>query len=489
MIDPSNNNEVINCEFLIIGSGAGGSVASKFLVDQGKDVLLIEEGKQYETNSKDISFSHSFLNAWRNSGVTPIISRSNFAFGEGMCLGGGTSVNGGLVWRTPEIILKNWNKVFNTKKFSSDNLSKYFKEIEYNLGLNTSQSSNIIENKESLKLLEISEIKSLKVVKIPKSINSSEIDNKLILGKSSNSKNTILQKYINSSKKKGLRIITQCKAQKLVYENGRIKSVKVIIDKNKKTIIAKNIILACGATQTPMLLKRSFGNNYLKSEIECHLNLRIGVKFKNFMQDQNETMFTRQIQEYLEDGVLIMPTSFNKSNFFSSLAKMNNNELSLIEKEINKFSSFIIQLQSLSKINLNNYFNQSVLSYQIDISDLIKLKKYFSIFCSLLFEFGAEKIFLPFKKNFEITENDDLEYFLEKNLVSENLEMVSVHGMSSAKMGLKKEKNIIFDLNGRSFDFDNLLCLDSSILPSSTIESPQGTIMAVASQILEENFN
>ena len=51
--------------------------------------------------------------------------------------------------------------------------------------------------------------------------------------------------------------------------------------------------------------------------------------------------------------------------------------------------------------------------------------------------------------------------------------MVSVHGMSSAKMGLKNEKNTVFNLNGRSFDFKNLFCLDSSILPSSTIESPQ----------------
>jgi len=201
MID-SSNNEVINCEFLIIGSGAGGSVASKFLADQGKDVLLIEEGKEYETNSKNNLFSNSFLNAWRNSGVTPIISKSNFAFGEGMCLGGGTSVNGGLVWRTPEIILKKWNTEFNIKKFSSDNLLKYFEEIENNLGLDTPQSTNIEDNKESLKLLEISKKKLLKIVKIPKSINSSKIDNKLIIGQSSNSTNTILQKYINSSKKK-----------------------------------------------------------------------------------------------------------------------------------------------------------------------------------------------------------------------------------------------------------------------------------------------
>ena len=37
----------IRCEFLIIGSGAGGSVASKYLTDLGKDVLLVEEGNRY----------------------------------------------------------------------------------------------------------------------------------------------------------------------------------------------------------------------------------------------------------------------------------------------------------------------------------------------------------------------------------------------------------------------------------------------------------
>ena len=35
-------------------------------------------------------------------------------------------------------------------------------------------------------------------------------------------------------------------------------------------------------------------------------------------------------------------------------------------------------------------------------------------------------------------------------------------------------------------DYNNLYCLDSSVLPTSTIESPQATIMAVARHILQE---
>ena len=64
------------------------------------------------------------------------------------------------------------------------------------------------------------------------------------------------------------------------------------------------------------MLIKSFGNSFLKSNIQVHLNLRIGAKFNENMQLNRDLMFSRQIQEYLNDGVLIMPTSFNKIIFF-----------------------------------------------------------------------------------------------------------------------------------------------------------------------------
>ena len=62
------------------------------------------------------SISKSFLYAWRNAGITPILSKSSYGFGEGKCLGGGTYINGGLIWRTPKIVLDNWNQKLKTNK-------------------------------------------------------------------------------------------------------------------------------------------------------------------------------------------------------------------------------------------------------------------------------------------------------------------------------------------------------------------------------------
>ncbi len=481
----TNLKDQLQCEYLIIGSGAGGSVASKYLIEKGKDVLLVEEGGHFKVDQFKGSMSKSLSNVWRNAGVTPILCKSNFGFGEGKCLGGGTYINGGLIWRTPSVILKLWNKILDTNQFSLDNLEKYFSEVEATLELDKHQITNYPQNKDSIKLDEIAEKYKINVACVPKSINSTVDQNKLQLGSPSLTENSVLQKYIYPSLKKGLRLLTNCKANKLISSNNKITSVEVSCNKKKIHIFPKKVILACGATQTPMLLKRSFGNSFFKSEMSVHLNLRIGVRFQEEMFADSGIMFTKQIQEYLEDGVLIMPTSFSKSSFFSSLAKLDNLEIKEIYNHFNYFSNFVLQLQSKNKVNINNLNNNLFLTYKLNLEDLEKIKKYLLIFSEFLFSTGAVEIYLPFKYNFKINKNTDRIKFIEENVVEKNIEMVSVHGMSSARMGINRSKDHIFNLNGKSFDFDNMSCLDSSVLPTSTIESPQGTIMALSRSIVE----
>ena len=276
--DKYENN--IKCEYLVIGSGAGGAVACKYLSDLGKDVILIEDGDYHEINKFAGSISGLFVcmeKFWYYSSF----SKANFAFGEGRCLGGGSYVNGGLIWRTPEIVLNEWCNLFNDKTFSKDNLKKYFEIIESLLDINQEEKSDF-ESAESLKIKKIGEKKNIKVVKVPKSINSSR--NELTLGTAGLTKNSILQKYIISSKEKGLEILTNCKAEKLFVKEDKIVSVQVKMNNKIKNISAKKVILACGATQTPILMKKSFGNRYLDSQMNVHLNLRLGVKFNENIQ-------------------------------------------------------------------------------------------------------------------------------------------------------------------------------------------------------------
>ena len=67
-------------------------------------------------------------------------------------------------------------------------------------------------------------------------------------------------------------------------------------------------------------------------------------------------------------------------------------------------------------------------------------------------------------------------------------EMLSVHSMAANRIGVDL-KTSICDPSGRVHGFTNLFVNDSSSLPSSTGESPQGVIMSNAMRIIDESFS
>ena len=74
-------------------------------------------------------------------------------------------------------------------------------------------------------------------------------------------------------------------------------------------IYADNVILACGATQTPMLLKKSFGNNFLKSELEVHLNL----SQVQYMDSSGISVLIESHQRALEKNTKVIIKDVSKS--------------------------------------------------------------------------------------------------------------------------------------------------------------------------------
>ena len=125
--------EDISCDYLVVGSGAGGSVACSELIKKNKDVILVEEGSHYKIDHLKGSIADSFSKVWRNSGVTPILGNPSFGYGEGMCLGGGTYINGGLIYRTADTVLQDWEQRLKSKIYSKENLNDCFKKLPLDL--------------------------------------------------------------------------------------------------------------------------------------------------------------------------------------------------------------------------------------------------------------------------------------------------------------------------------------------------------------------
>lgn len=485
--DNFQENTKIRCEYLIIGSGAGGSVAALELTAEGKDVLLIEEGGDYNLkNSKD-SFSERMRLLYRGGGVTPFIGSPIVGFGEGKTLGGSTVINGGLIWRTPEKILEQWEKNFNLTGYDKSSLSRHFEKIESILSVSKMNPLDKTHNLDSLKLWHGAKSLGWKIVPVPRALSKCIFNNECPSGCTSGAKKSMRDTYLPLSIKNGLRVITNARAIQ-VKRNGSKNLTTISFSKNKNKhleVISDYVVLSGGAIQTPHLINKSGLNKKAGDKLEFHLNLKILAQFDDEINSNKGTMFTSQIQEFENDGILIMGSNYRLSYLASSFAHLDNKVISELVEKYNYCGLYVGQIKAESKGKINSTMSDPIVIWSMCDSDLVKSKLLLQKMCEVLFASGAIKLFLPVKNIPPIVNLAELKKYLDI-IKKSDLEMISVHAMSSCPMGT--EIDSIVDTSGRLNGTKNIIVCDASVLPTNIGESPQGTIMAFSHEIIQRNL-
>ena len=59
---------------------------------------------------------------------------------------------------------------------------------------------------------------------------------------------------------------------------------------------------------------------------QFHINLKFVVEHTDVLNSSNGTMFTHQVQEFIADKMLIMPTNFSRKSLLSSTLHLNKND-------------------------------------------------------------------------------------------------------------------------------------------------------------------
>ena len=99
---------ILDCDAVVVGSGAGGGVVAAELAEGGLDVIVLEEGGYHPTEEFAPEPGAMTRKLYRDGGASMAIGSPSILFAEGRCVGGSTVINGGLCWRTPEDVLHRW---------------------------------------------------------------------------------------------------------------------------------------------------------------------------------------------------------------------------------------------------------------------------------------------------------------------------------------------------------------------------------------------
>ena len=472
-------------DYIVVGSGAGGSSIFNELVLQNKEVLLIEEGNDFSnqiSNQKN-RIANSLLEKYRNGGVTPVLGNPSFTFSEGVGLGGSTEINGALFWRTPSNILTEW-----IEKYRLDSLGGIHEHFEYYeklLGMSNSQDNFRTEqNLVSKKIKEACNKLDWKVEPARRIAPRCIGLNYCATGCPNSSKSSMSLTLIPRAKSLGGEVRTNFRVSKFEYKNHLVTGVTGFNTDSRRmeTIGCKNLILSAGALGTPEIVHRSSNNLFSKNQIGFHINTKIVTEYPEKVFSNRGTIFTEQVQEFLEDGFIFMTSNFQPEYLALNLGSLEREETERVFNCIDNMAIVTVQIKPNGYGVQLHHKNTSSKFFIMQESDKDLLRHSMLKAVEAIFLSGASQILLPFDSRFIESLEKAQEAIIGSSI--EDWQLSSVHAMSTLPMRLNNSsKNVNED--GMLIDFKNLRVLDASILPTTIGESPQETIMALVRNIAQ----
>jgi cholesterol oxidase len=270
-------------DYIVIGSGFGGSVASLRLIEKGYKVLTLEQGKRF--NPEDFPKTnwnlpkYLWIPALRFFGFQKISFYTTASILSGTGVGGGSLVYANTLYMPPDEFFKNnsWSRFGDWKKI----LEPFYERASFMLGRNKYTKLNT----EDLVLQEIAKemnaAATFDTVHVGVNIDHTNEENDpyfnglgpmrkgctecggCMVGCRENAKNSLDRNYLWFAEKLGLEILPETKAEKITFKDNlyhiEVRHITSLLPFKKKVLKAKGLIIAAGTLGTlELLLKQKY---------------------------------------------------------------------------------------------------------------------------------------------------------------------------------------------------------------------------------------
>ncbi len=465
-------NENIRCQVLVIGSGPGGSVTASTLAERGKDVLLLEEGRNLRSDSCAQFSSQEIAQKYRSGGLNPALGKPNIPFVEGCCVGGGSEINSGLYHRTPPEVLKLWREKYQVQDLQEENLEPHFKFCEgaLHVQLNPGRLADAAG-----KLKAGADRLGWKSREIPRWYTYSEPASRerKADGKRQTMSETFVPAFLNSSG----RLQSGTRAETIKRENGRW-SVTAVRGKESLHISAETVFLCAGAVQTPALLRRSGIRKNIGNSLAMHPSVKVAAVFDEEINSLEAEVPAHQVTEF--SPRICMGCSIS-SKAYLALAMTDYPELQeTIRPHWKQMAIYYAMIQGPATGIVRNvpFSDAPLVRYSLDAENMKSLSEALRSLCRAMFAAGANTLY-PSLSGFSPMRNEgDLDR-IPAILSAENTNLMTIHLFSSCPMG--EDRNLCATNSfGKVHGHENLFVNDASLLCTAPGVNPQGTIMAIA---------
>lgn len=124
----------MECDVVVVGSGAGGGVTAEILAQAGLQVVILEEGPLASSSEFNMREREAYPRLYQESAGRQTLDKG-ITILQGRCVGGGTTVNWTSSFRAPPRTLAHWTKAHGLKTVSEEALAPWFTRMEQRVSI------------------------------------------------------------------------------------------------------------------------------------------------------------------------------------------------------------------------------------------------------------------------------------------------------------------------------------------------------------------
>ncbi|MBK8193303.1 MAG: GMC family oxidoreductase N-terminal domain-containing protein [Lewinellaceae bacterium] len=480
----------LDCDVLVIGSGAGGSIVAAELAAAGCDVLIVEKGDYAPThafNQQELPmlrrhFESGGLLTSQDGAVTVL---------AGSTLGGGTTINWAGALRTPDYVLEEWAREHDNPHFLEPAYEKGFDMVEHRNSVGAGFQHDI----QNQLLLDAAATMGYRAGAIPMNMRFPENLPQDVAWKAAGYscygdaygiKQGAVQTFLPDAVAHGARILPNIDIQRIIVKNGEA----VGAEGAGLRIHARRVVAAAGALHTPvLLLKSGLTHPHIGRNLYLHPVAAVGAFYQQETQPWYGPMMSVIVREFerldRNWGVRIECPPLHPGLAAFAMGWDGGERFKADLMDISHLGVHICLTRDRfgGKVSVGKRSGQPVIHYRLNDYDKQHLLRGMLESVRLHHAAGAERISVMHNQPVHFSpDKGRLEAFLKeiraKNWGANHFSLFSAHQMGTCRMGGRKDYPVKPD--GETREVRNLFVADASLFPSASGANPMLSIQALA---------
>jgi choline dehydrogenase-like flavoprotein len=482
----------LSADVVVVGSGAGGAIVAAELAEAGQRVVVLEEGPHVPPERyREMRPSQSMRELWRDGGLTFAIGIGNTPVINvmmGRCVGGSSILTGGVCFRIPGPVLREWSEAMGLTGLDERTLEPCFEAVEREI--HVEEVPVALRSRSTAVFAEGAQKLGLAIKPVRRNTLGCNGCGRCNFGCPHGAKLSVDVTYLRRAIAAGATLYSDCRVERVLIKGDRARGVTGFVRpgplRNRSgrfTVRARRVVLSAGAYGSPLVLERSGigrASDQVGRNMTVHPAFRVMARFDEPLRGWRGALQSAY-SDSLEHERITMVGLFVPPGVLAATMPGIGSEHAARAAQIPNLSIFGGMIHDDGGGRIREVFGKTLMTYRMSERDRAAVPVLMRKMAEIYFAAGAREVFLPVL-GLGGVDADRLRRLDLESVRGRDLECGSQHPLGTCRMGISPGSSVV-DVWGQTWDVRDLFVADGSILPTSLGVNPQLSIMGMATRI------